>query len=79
MIVVILKKPGLIGKKPGSYPRKTKLHREKTKFTYDLLYFMTCLSIIIENDVHFGMIRFRKFFEMIFHFGNVPHSKNLGV
>lgn len=49
----------------GSFPLKTKLHYKKTMFTYDLLILMTCLSNVLENEVHFDMKRFRKFFEMI--------------
>jgi len=59
----------------GCNPPKTKMTAEKSKFTYELLCFMTYLSIIIENDLQFGMIKFRKFFEMIFRFGNVLLSK----
>ena len=36
---------------------------------------MICLSKILEDNVRFGMIRFRKLFEMIFRFGNAPPSK----
>ena len=54
---------------------KTQMHGRKSKITYDLLIFMTCLSKILENDLPFGMIRFRKFFEMIFRFGNAQLSK----
>jgi len=46
----------------GCNPPKTKMRAEKSKFTYDLLCFMTYLSIILEDDCRFGMIRFRKFF-----------------
>ena len=59
----------------GCNPPKTKMTAEKSKFTYELLCFMTGLSKILGDDLHFGMIRFRKFFEMIFRFGNVLLSK----
>lgn len=59
----------------GCNPPKTKMRAEKSKFTYDLLCFMTYLSIILEDDCRFGMIRFRKFFEMNFCFGKAPLSK----
>lgn len=36
---------------------------------------MICLSKILEDNVRFGMIRFRKLFEMIFRFGNASPSK----
>lgn len=75
MIVLLYVKQGSAGDKNGFTPLKTKLHTKKTKFTYDLLIFMTCLSKILENDSLSGMIKFRKFFEMIFHFGNALLSK----
>lgn len=75
MIVIYTKNRVHRGLKQGSYPLKTKLHRKKSKFTYDLLIFMPFLSKILENDFLSDMRRFRKFFDMIFHSGNVPLSK----
>lgn len=62
MIALCIKNRVPWGLKVGSTPKKTKFTREKTKFTYDLLIFMTFLSPILENELTFGMIRFRKFF-----------------
>lgn len=75
MIVIYTKNRVHRGLKQGLYPLKTKLYRKKSKFTYDLLIFMPFLSKILENDFLSDMRRFRKFFDMIFHSGNVPLSK----